>query len=771
LQTPEVLDQDDMCIWIHPADKSLSTIISSDKDANKIFVYDLEGNVLQTVDASGQQPGNIDIRYNFQLAGKPTDIIGYNRRNGSALVIYKVDRDTRLLSLVGSYSTGSNYGSCLYKSPFTGKYYSFISNSSSTISQYELSDNNSDGIIEGTLIRQMNNGSGNTEGMVADDETGILYAANENSGIYKFEAEPNSSNAGTLVAAIDVNGLTAHVEGIAIYYASDGEGYLIASSQGSDNFKVYERKVPHTFVKTIEVSSVGNNDGIDVTNVSLGPLFPFGLFLTHDGSGSPYVIRGCRWEDLGLVVDTSYWNPRTSPFVYKTNTFAVIGDFGSAGDVEMRWVADMVKSWNPEYVITTGDNSYDNTPIDDNIGQFYSKFIFPYNGNYPPGSPDINRFWVSVGNHDYSDGGGITAEKAYFPYLNPNTYYDIVIGYVHFFMLDSEHFSLYSGAQKTWFDNAVAGSSSIWEIAVFHKPPYTSGSHSPNMNMRNWPFDANDFHLLLSGHNHNMEHLTVDGQNTNYVVQGAGGRSLYSFPLDPNPATSVWKLSEYGACRVIVTLDDITMEFWSTDGLVRNLEHSFSLNNPLPVELAFFTGNLYGDKIQLRWRTETEVNNYGFYIERAINDFKWIAMDFIEGHGNSNSPKDYSYTDIDVAQAGNYKYRLKQIDIDGSYEYSKSINILNSIPANFFLGQNYPNPFNPTTRIDFSLPEKQLVVIRVYNILGEQVAELINEERDAGSYSVTFDASSISDGLASSVYIYRIQASEFTENKKMTFIK
>jgi len=224
---PGIVDQDEMSIWIHPTDKSLSTIISSDKAADKLFIYDLEGNVLQTIDVIGQTPGNIDVRYNFPLAGEPTDIVGYCRRSGDTeIIVFKVDRDTRQLLLVGSLTSASDYGFCLYESPVTGKYYVFVSSTSSIISQYEISDNNDDGIIEGTLVRQVNNGSGNTEGMVADDETGILYAANESEGIYKFDAEPDGSTDRSLVAQTGFNGLTPDVEGLSIYYRSNGEGII-----------------------------------------------------------------------------------------------------------------------------------------------------------------------------------------------------------------------------------------------------------------------------------------------------------------------------------------------------------------------------------------------------------------------------------------------------------------------------------------------------------------------------------------------------------------
>jgi len=187
----------------------------------------------------------------------------------------------------------------------------------------------------------------------------------------------------------------------------------------------------------------------------------------------------------------------------------------------------------------------------------------------------------------------------------------------------------------------------------------------------------------------------------------------------------------------------------------------------LPVELAFFSGRLNENIVELRWRTETEVNNYGFDIESTKDNSDWLTIGFVEGHGNSNSPKQYNFSDTDINQSGTYNYRLKQVDNDGTYEYSDVVSVEVGVPNNFYLSQNYPNPFNPETRIDFTLPEKQFVTIRVYNTLGEQVAELVNEEREAGSYSVTFDASRLPSG----VYIYRLQTLSFAANKKMTLLK
>jgi 3-phytase len=310
LQDPATNDQDDMCIWIHP-DPSLSTVIGSDKAARKLFVYDLNGNTLQTISVPGQ-PGNIDVRYNFLLSGQLVDIVGYNDRDNSTVVLYKVDPSDRTLVQVANFDAGhwpnEIYGFCLYRSPNNGKHYAIGCGESSQMRQWELVDAGN-GTIDGIEKRTWQNGTGDlTEGLVADDETAKLYAANEGLGIYKYDADPDDPNpAGQLIAPTGSNGLTPDVEGITLYYAANGEGYLIASSQGSDNFKVYERKEPHDFVTTFTVHDAGDSDGIDVTNVGLGSMFPDGLFAAHNGSRA---IRLCDYADIGLSVDNTYWNPR-----------------------------------------------------------------------------------------------------------------------------------------------------------------------------------------------------------------------------------------------------------------------------------------------------------------------------------------------------------------------------------------------------------------------------------------------------------------------------
>lgn len=199
-----------------------------------------------------------------------------------------------------------------------------------------------------------------------------------------------------------------------------------------------------------------------------------------------------------------------------------------------------------------------------------------------------------------------------------------------------------------------------------------------------------------------------------------------------------------------------------TNGTFTNLNTS-----PLPVELSTFTANTNNNKVELNWQTATEVNNYGFEIQRSkqSNNLAWEKIGFVEGNGNSNSPKSYRFTDDNPIQ-GNLVYRLKQLDINGDYKYSKEIEV-NLIPKNFILFQNYPNPFNPSTTIKFSLPKMSFVTIKIFDITGREVATLLNGFKDPGTYSINFNAGSLSSGT----YFYKITSENFVQIRKMLLLK
>jgi hypothetical protein len=188
----------------------------------------------------------------------------------------------------------------------------------------------------------------------------------------------------------------------------------------------------------------------------------------------------------------------------------------------------------------------------------------------------------------------------------------------------------------------------------------------------------------------------------------------------------------------------------------------------LPVELTSFTAIVTSKSVNLKWFTSTEINNNQFIIERMLENKMWENIGKLPGAGNSNSPKAYSFIDNSLNSKGKYSYRLKIIDNDGNYKYSNTVNVeVNIIPGDFSLGQNYPNPFNPSTKINYELSSRQNITVRVYDVLGNEIVKLVDEEKPAGIYELTWNAVNVPSG----VYYYRMQAGSFVETKKMVLVK
>ncbi|HSW54045.1 MAG TPA: S8 family serine peptidase [Ignavibacteriaceae bacterium] len=191
----------------------------------------------------------------------------------------------------------------------------------------------------------------------------------------------------------------------------------------------------------------------------------------------------------------------------------------------------------------------------------------------------------------------------------------------------------------------------------------------------------------------------------------------------------------------------------------------------IPVELSSFSASANENSVTLNWSTATETNNSGFSIERKTPlDERWIEISFVPGFGTTTERMNYTFKDENL-NMGNYSYRLKQIDFDGTIEYSIEVFAEVGAPQNFALMQNYPNPFNPSTTIEFSIPQTSNVKIEVYNIIGELVVSLINQSLDAGYHRFNFDASSLPSGT----YVYQLKASgqngTFVDTKKMLLMK
>ena len=209
--------------------------------------------------------------------------------------------------------------------------------------------------------------------------------------------------------------------------------------------------------------------------------------------------------------------------------------------------------------------------------------------------------------------------------------------------------------------------------------------------------------------------------------------------------------------------------FWAdlhaSKSLIKHWE-TFDSSIVIPVELISFTASVNNNTVTFNWLTTTELNNLMFEIERRSNEHQFVTIGYVEGHGTTTEPQEYSYVDNTV-ETGTYFYRLKQIDFNGRYEYSDEIEVEVNGPLTFALDQNYPNPFNPSTLIKYSVPENGFVKLSVYNLIGEEVSVLVNETVDAGFYEVTFNAANLPSGT----YFYRLQAGNTVQVKKMILLK
>ena len=202
-----------------------------------------------------------------------------------------------------------------------------------------------------------------------------------------------------------------------------------------------------------------------------------------------------------------------------------------------------------------------------------------------------------------------------------------------------------------------------------------------------------------------------------------------------------------------------------TAGSVAYIDNVHFGDNNVPVELVSFTASVINNQVHLSWNTASEKNNSGFEVLRSTNSRLFTKIGFVHGHGTSSEINVYSYVDKNVN--GTVYYKLKQIDFDGTSKYSKTVEATAVKPVEFNLSQNYPNPFNPSTTISYSIPQDNFVSLKVYNVLGNEVATLINGQITAGTHNVHFNASNLSSG----VYYYTLRTGNFTNTKKLMLLK
>ena len=315
---------------------------------------------------------------------------------------------------------------------------------------------------------------------------------------------------------------------------------------------------------------------------------------------------------------------------------------------------------------------------------------------------------------------------------------------------------VYSSAGVAWAEGGASDKGFVGDEA--------GGTYKNNF----WDSQASNQSTATGATAKTTSQMTDVATFTDYT-DGSDGLTtpVWDFVTNPNDDSAnddVWDMDQEGTVN-----DYYPILSWQTGA-----------DNLLPVELIAFSASVNNNKVNLAWQTATEVNNSGFEIERKnVNiESNWEKIGFVEGHGNSNSPKKYFFTDEKPA-GGKTRYRLKQIDINGNFTYSETVQAIIRFPTKFELYQNYPNPFNPTTTINYVIARNKATVapptrtdelsvqLIVYDILGRKVATPVNKKQTPGNYSVQFDASKLSSGI----YFYTLQAGDFISTKKMILIK
>ena len=260
--------------------------------------------------------------------------------------------------------------------------------------------------------------------------------------------------------------------------------------------------------------------------------------------------------------------PTFTPTPIPVIRFAVIGDYGLAGQPAAD-VAALVKSWQPDFILTTGDNNYPlgaAETIDENVGQYYHEYIYPYHGSHGEGA-DFNRFFPTLGNHDYGSPGALPYLE-YFTLPGNERYYDFTWGAVHFFAIDSDSNEpdgfRRDSPQANWLKENLAVSEAIWKIVYMHHPPYSSGTHGPVAWIQ-WPFTDWGATAVISGHDHTYERLLIDGLP--FFVNGLGGGPRYEFP-SLHPGSQVRYRDDHGAMLVEAGQAQVTFQFITRKGEV-----------------------------------------------------------------------------------------------------------------------------------------------------------------------------------------------------------
>ena len=351
--------------------------------------------------------------------------------------------------------------------------------------------------------------------------------------------------------------------------------------------------------------------------------------------------------------------------------FAVIGDFSSdLQTAPTRDVANLVKSWNPDFVATVGDNNYPDgaaSTIDGNVGQWYHQFISPYKGTYGGGAT-TNEFWPAIGNHDYdsADGTGYSPYLNYFTLPGNGRYYSVVEGNVQLFIVNSDSHepdgTSPTSIQGQWLQNALATSTAQWKLVLFHHPAYSSGTTGSNVYMQ-WPFAQWGASAVISGHDHVYERLEENG--IPYFVDGLGGESIFGFNT-PIPGSQVRYENDYGAMLIDTSSTAMTFQFINRSNQVIDSYTLGAVASAPSVPTGLTATALSSTSVKLSWTDASPSLTQTFDIERSTDggaSFSPLASTLV---GTT------TYTDTGLAPGATYIYKVRADNSAGDSAYSTS---------------------------------------------------------------------------------------------------
>jgi 3-phytase len=305
---------DDPAIFVHPTDPARSLILGTDKKAG-LAVYDLSGKQLQFLRVG--RVNNVDLRVGVRLGDRTLHLAAASDRDGRSIRFFEINQESlavREITPPLSVGVAEPYGMCLWRRASDGALFAIVNDKDGRLEQWKLGAGPEG--VSGELVRSMKFDS-QIEGMVADDETGMLYVSEEVAGVWRLAADPSSTEPKTRIASPIATSASAagagsagqfapDAEGLAIYAGRGGLGYLILSSQGDSTFRVFERQPPNRYVGSFSIAATGaidevnETDGVDVTSASLGALFPMGLLVVQDGKtpGSLQNFKLVPWENV-----------------------------------------------------------------------------------------------------------------------------------------------------------------------------------------------------------------------------------------------------------------------------------------------------------------------------------------------------------------------------------------------------------------------------------------------------------------------------------------